>query len=85
MLQSPHADLSSLQVPLYFKLGGEFSEETGHGVRNGLLLVVPIVYFLSAVLFAVLGVVVWVGHRTGRLKKDYVVFHNDTELIRDTD
>jgi hypothetical protein len=36
-------------------------------------------------LFAILGVVVWVGYRTGKLKKDYAEFDDETELIREAD
>jgi MFS family permease len=79
------ASVGPLLVPAFFSQGGEFDEKTGHGVRNGLLLTVPVIYFVSSILFAILGVVVWVGYRTGKLKKDYAEFDDETELIREAD
>ena len=45
----------------------------------GLLVVVTTCYLTSSVLFAVLGVVIWVGHRRGKLLNSYAPFENEPE------
>ena len=63
------------QVPVFFDSNGG----NGNGVRNGLLVVVTTCYLTSSVLFAVLGVVIWAGHKEGKLLNNYVSFENEPD------
>ena len=63
------------QVPVFFDSDGAH----GIGVRNGLLVVVTTCYLTSSLLFAALGVVIWAGHKEGKLLNNYVSFQNEPE------
>ena len=62
------------QVPSFNSNGS-----SGSGVQMGLLVVVTTCYLTSSVLFAVLGVVIWAGHRRGKLLNSYAPFENEPE------
>lgn len=74
LLACSHAHLPphAAQVP-------SFNSDGGSGVQTGLLVVVTTCYLTSSFLFAVLGVVIWVGHRRGKLLNNYVSFENEPE------
>ena len=79
ILSNTYVCIIPLQVTPVFDSGPGYEEYTGSGVKFGLLFVVPTTYFVSSILFALLGVLIWFGYKNHKLQQMYAEFKDEQD------